>query len=191
MLGEGRVLPYEWHAPNDPFKQNTARLIRVIKKVQDGPVWSKKPAKGHGVGFASHYSFYSYVAMAVEASLVDGKVRVHKVDCAVDCGKIVNPDTVKAQIEGGIIFGLSGALHGKITLTDGKVDQSNFHDYLVLRHNEAPEINVMLIDNDETPTGIGEPGVPPVAPAVCAADFAATGKRVRNLPIASTNFSKA
>jgi len=110
-------------------------------------------------------------------------VRVHRVVAAVDCGQVVNPDTVKGQIEGGIIFGLTAALKDQITLDHGRVQQRNFHDYPMLRMNEAPEIEVHIMPSTEKPTGVGEPGVPPVAPAVANAIFAATGKRVRKLPI--------
>ncbi len=108
---------------------------------------------------------------------------MHRVFCAVDCGQVVNPDTVKAQMEGGIIFGLTAALKDEITLEQGRVNQRNFHDYPMLRINEAPEIEVYIVPSTEKPTGVGEPGVPPVAPAVANAIFAATGKRVRRLPI--------
>jgi isoquinoline 1-oxidoreductase beta subunit len=113
----------------------------------------------------------------------DGEVHVHRVVCAVDCGRVVNPDTVKAQMEGGIIFGLTAALKDAITFEGGRVQQRNFHDYQMLRINESPEIEVHIVPSTEAPTGVGEPGVPPVAPAVANAIFAATGKRVRRLPI--------
>jgi len=110
-------------------------------------------------------------------------VRVHRVVCAVDCGTVVNPDTVKAQIEGGIIFGITGALWGEVTLEKGRVRQSNFHDYRTLRINEAPKIEVHLVRNFEAPGGIGEPGTAVTAPAIANAVFAATGKRIRKLPL--------
>jgi CO/xanthine dehydrogenase Mo-binding subunit len=103
--------------------------------------------------------------------------------CAIDCGQVVNPDSVKAQMEGGIIFGLTAALKDEITLEGGRVQQRNFHDYPMLRINESPEIEVYIVPSTEHPTGVGEPGVPPVAPAVANAIFAATGRRVRKLPI--------
>jgi isoquinoline 1-oxidoreductase subunit beta len=101
----------------------------------------------------------------------------------VDCGKFVNPDTIKAQMEGGIVFGLSAALYGAITFKDGRVEQSNFHDYPLLRLNEMPEVEVHIVPSEEKSGGIGEPGVPPIAPAVCNAIFTLTGKRIRRLPI--------
>jgi len=116
---------------------------------------------------------------------------VHRVVCAVDCGRVVNPDTVKAQMEGGIIFGLSAALKGAITLDKGRVEQRNFHDYQMLRMHEAPEIEVHIVPSTEPPTGVGEPGVPPVAPAVANAIFAATGRRIRRLPIHAAELQTA
>jgi isoquinoline 1-oxidoreductase beta subunit len=113
----------------------------------------------------------------------DGTVHVHRIVAAVDCGRVVNPDTVKAQIEGGIVFGLTAALKTEITLEKGRVQQRNFHDYPMVRMFESPEIEVHIVPSSEKPTGVGEPGVPPVAPAVANAIFAATGKRVRRLPI--------
>jgi isoquinoline 1-oxidoreductase beta subunit len=103
--------------------------------------------------------------------------------CAIDCGKVVNPDTIKAQMESGIVFGLSAALHGAITFKDGRVEQSNFDDYPILRINEMPKVEVYIVPSHEPPGGVGEPGVPPIAPAVANAVFAVTGKRIRRLPI--------
>jgi len=124
----------------------------------------------------------------VEASVgKDGAVRVHRVVCALDCGLVINPDTVVAQMEGGIIFGLTAALKSEITLKDGRVEQSNFYDYPMLRIYESPEIEVHIVRSTANPTGVGEPGVPPVAPALANAIFAATGKRVRRLPIRASD----
>ena len=142
---------------------------------------------GRGRGVALLYSWWgSYLAEVAEVEVSEaGEVRVHRVVCAVDCGTIVNPDTVKAQIESGINFGISAALWGEITLKNGRVEQSNFHNYRVLRMNEAPAIEVHLIRNGEAPGGIGEPGTAVTAPALANAIFAATGKRIRKLPLAS------
>jgi CO/xanthine dehydrogenase Mo-binding subunit len=130
-----------------------------------------------------HHSFKSWVAHVAEVSLVDGAPRVHRVTSAVDCGRIVNPDIVKAQVEGAVGFGLTALLYSAITIQDGRVQQSNFHDYRMLRIHEMPEVDVHLVDSTDPSTGIGEPGVPPVAPAVCNALFALTGKRIRRLPL--------
>jgi isoquinoline 1-oxidoreductase subunit beta len=112
-----------------------------------------------------------------------GEVRVHRVVCAIDCGRYVNPDTIAAQMEGCIVFGLTAALKGQITIAKGRVEQSNFHDYEMLRLNEMPKIEVHIVASKEPPGGVGEPGTPPIAPAVCNAIFAATGKPIRRLPI--------
>src|SRR6201997_2521452 len=120
----------------------------------------------------------------------DGAVRVHRVVCAVDCGTVINPDTIKAQMEGGIVFGLTAALKTEITLKDGKVEQSNFHDYQMLRIFESPKIEVYIVPSSANPTGVGEPGVPPVAPALTNAIFAVTGKRVRRLPIRASDLTE-
>ena len=145
--------------------------------------WGKTLPKGRWRGVAVHESFNSYVAEVVEISLADGKPKVERVVCAVDCGVAVNPDMVRAQMESGIIFGLSAALYGEITLQNGQVVQSNYHDYQIVRLPETPKIEVHIVPNQAKPTGVGEPGVPPIAPAVANAVFAATGKPVRRLPI--------
>ena len=139
-----------------------------------------------------HQSFGSFIAQVAEVSLESGgKVRVHKVVCALDCGTVVNPDTVAAQMEGGIVFGLTAALYGAVTLKNGRVEQSNFHDYPMLRIREMPEVEVHIVASREPMGGIGEPGVPPIAPAVANAIFAATGTRIRTLPISSREFTKS
>lgn len=163
--------------------QNNPRLAAVLRQVAEAGNWGKPSLSGSVQGIAAHYSFGSYVAELVEASVVNNDIRVHKVTVAIDCGKTVNPDIVKAQMEGGVIFGLTAALHSEITIQDGRVQQSNFHDYPLLRMNEAPEIEVCILSSDAAPGGVGEPGVPPVAPALANAVFAATGKRLRNLPL--------
>jgi isoquinoline 1-oxidoreductase beta subunit len=135
-------------------------------------------------GVAVHESFKTYVAEVAEVTVrPDGTFRVDRVVCAVDCGIAINPDNIRSQVEGAVAFGLSAALYGAITLKDGVVEQSNFHDYVPVRMNEMPKVEVYIVSSGEEPTGIGEPGVPPVAPAVANAIAAATGKRVRNLPI--------
>ncbi|MBP7529751.1 MAG: xanthine dehydrogenase family protein molybdopterin-binding subunit, partial [Syntrophorhabdaceae bacterium] len=118
------------------------------------------------------------------------RVRVHRVVCAVDCGRTVNPSTIEAQMEGSIVFGLSAALHEVITLEDGRVRQSNFDTYPVLRMDEMPLIEVYIVESKEAPGGVGEPGVPPIAPAVANAIFSATGRRIRRLPIGTVDVEK-
>lgn len=139
---------------------------------------------GSGRGMAVHYSFRTSVAQVAEVSVsADGRIKIDRLVCAVDCGVAVNPDIIRAQMEGGVGFGLSAILYGAITVKNGRVEQSNFHDYRLLRMNEMPKVEVYIVDSAEPPTGIGEPVVPPVGPAVSNAIFAATGKRVRTLPL--------
>ncbi len=145
--------------------------------------WGKPLAKGRYRGVAVHESFNSYVAEVVEISIAGDRVNVERVVCAVDCGIAVNPDMVRAQMESGILFALSAALYGEITLKDGRVEQSNYHDYKVARLPETPKIEVHIVPSRAKPTGVGEPGVPPLAPAVANAVYAATDKPVRRLPI--------
>jgi isoquinoline 1-oxidoreductase beta subunit len=126
-----------------------------------------------------------------EISIEEGHLKVHRVTCAIDCGLAVNPEGVKAQMESGIIFGLTAVLYGEITLDKGRVKQRNYHDYKMVRMNEAPLIEVHIVDSNEKMGGAGEPGVPPLAPAIANALFAATGKRVRRLPLQPSDLKKA
>lgn len=166
-----------------PFPLNTKRLKNVLKTAAKKANWGKKLPEGHGIGLAVHYSFYTYVASIVEVSVKNNKLKVQQIHTAVDCGMVVNKDTVTNQLEGAAIFGMSVALHGKITAKDGAIEQSNFHDYQMTRMSETPNIDVTIIESDEAPTGIGEPGVPPIAPAIANAIFNATGKRYRTFPL--------
>jgi isoquinoline 1-oxidoreductase beta subunit len=166
------------------------RMLAVLDLVAQKSNWGKPLPAGHGRGIATHFSFDSYVAQVIEASVEkDGTVHVHRVVCAVDCGRVINPDTVTAQMEGGIIFALTAALKTEITLENGRVQQRNFNDYPMLRMFEAPAIEVFIVPSEEKPTGVGEPSVPPVAPALTNAIFAATGKRVRRLPIRASELA--
>jgi isoquinoline 1-oxidoreductase beta subunit len=163
---------------------NQPRMLAVLELAGQKAKWGSKPPPGVGRGLATHFSFESYVVQIVDASVEkDGAVRVHRVVCAVDCGFVINPDTVIAQMEGGIIFGLTAALKTEITLKDGRVQQTNFHDYQMMRMFESPEIEVHIVPSTANPSGVGEPGVPPVAAALTNAIFAATGRRVRRLPV--------
>src|SRR5258708_3192836 len=168
------------------------RMLAVLDLVAQKAGWRKPLPRGVGRGIATHFSFETYVAQVVEASVEkNGNVKVHRVVCAVDCGRVINPDIVNAQMEGGIIFGLTAALKTEITLENGRVQQKNFHDYQMLRMLESPIIEVHIVPSDVSPTGVGEPGLPPVAPALTNAIFAATGKRVRSLPIRNADLAEA
>ena len=145
--------------------------------------WGKQLPKGHAAGMAVHQSFGSYVAQIAEVSVAGKDIKVHRVVCAIDCGPVVNPLTVEAQMQSGIVYGLSAALHGELTLKDGRIEQSNFNDYHVLRMNEMPLVEVHIVPSSDKMGGCGEPGTPPIAPAVANAVFAATGKRLRKLPL--------
>ncbi len=168
-------------------KRHLAALDLVVEKAG----WNNPLPAGHFRGVAVHESFASYVAQVAEISIVEGHLKVHKVTCAIDCGQAVNPEGVKAQMEGCIIFGLTAVLYGEISLEKGRVKQRNYHDYKMVRMNEAPLIEVHIVDSDEKMGGAGEPGVPPLAPAVANALFAATGKRVRRLPLQPSDLKKA
>jgi isoquinoline 1-oxidoreductase beta subunit len=158
----------------------------VLRLAAEKAGWGTPLPEGWGRGIAVHSTFgATHVAHVAEVSVGgDGSVRVQRVVCAVDCGLVINPDNVKAQMEGGIIFGLSAILHGEITVENGRAQQSNWHDYPVVRMNEAPQIEVYIVASDATsPTGTGEMAVPPIAPAVANAIFSATGQRVRKMPV--------
>jgi isoquinoline 1-oxidoreductase subunit beta len=179
--------PWNYGEPFDSYPIDTARLRRVVEFVAQKGRWGRSVPKGHGLGIAVHRSFVSYIATIVEVSVGDkGKLTVHQVDTAIDCGTFVNPERIQSQIEGAAIMGLSLAKYGEITFKDGKVQQGNFDDFPVIRIDEAPlvtHVHIVPVDADTPPSGVGEPGVPPFAPALINAIFAATGKRIRALPI--------
>lgn len=163
---------------------NQPRHLGVLELAASRAGWGSPLPAGRARGIAVHESFGSYVAEVAEVSVAaDGTPTVHRVVCAVDCGTVVNPLTVEAQMESGIVYGLSAALHGEITIDRGRVVQSNFHDYAPLRMSEVPRVEVHIVPSTEAPGGVGEPGTPPIAPAMCNAIFAATGRRIRRLPI--------
>ena len=181
-------------AGKDPFEFRNALLgkhprhKRVLEFVAEKAGWGKAMSNGRGRGLAVHESFGSYVAQVAEVSISkDRGLRVHRVVCAVDCGPVVNPNIVRAQMEGGIVFGLTAALYGEITFEKGRVRQGNFHDYPMLRMHEMPQIEVHIVPSEDKMGGAGEVGVPPVAPAVANAVFALTSKRIRRLPIRMTD----
>lgn len=176
-------------AGEDPYQfrrrllANEPRHRAVLDRAAELAGWGEPLPQGRGRGIALFRSFGTFVAQVVEAGIEHGEVRVYRVSCAVDCGQVVNPRIVEDQIEGGILFGLTAALFGEITLEQGEVQQSNFHDYRLLRQYERPEVTVAIIDSNAAPTGVGEPGVPPVIPALGNALFALTGERQRTLPL--------
>ncbi|HEY6008488.1 MAG TPA: xanthine dehydrogenase family protein molybdopterin-binding subunit [Geobacteraceae bacterium] len=177
-------------AGKDPLELRRALLadkprhLGVLEMAAQKAGWGTTLPAGRGRGIAVHESFGSFIAQVAEVSVGDdGRIRVHRVACAIDCGRTVNPDTIVAQMESGIVFGLSAALHGAITLKNGRVEQDNFDGYPLVRMNETPRMDVHIVPSSEPPGGVGEPGVPPVAPAVANAVFAASGLRLRRLPM--------
>jgi isoquinoline 1-oxidoreductase beta subunit len=200
LLGPDRtvdrqLLPKEF--PNydgayDQYPIDTARFRKVVQLAADKAGWGKRSLeKGEGMGIAMHRSFLTYVATVVRVEASEhGKLRIRQVDTALDAGTIVNRDTVLNQFEGAAVFGTSLAMSGEITAVGGAIEQSNFADYPVCRMNEAPEkINIHIVESEAPPAGVGEPGLPPFAPALCNAIFAATGKRVRELPLSKSRLA--
>jgi isoquinoline 1-oxidoreductase subunit beta len=194
LIGSPRIVdlssvkdPWNYGEPYSSYPIDTARLRRVVELVADKGGWGRSVPKGHGLGIAVHRSFVSYIATIVEVAVDEkGKLTVPRVDTAIDCGTYVNPERIQSQIEGTAIMGLSLAKYGEITFQNGKVQQKNFDDFPVIRIDEAPMVtNVYIVPPgpDTPPSGVGEPGLPPFAPALANAIFAATGKRIRALPI--------
>jgi isoquinoline 1-oxidoreductase beta subunit len=196
MIGPARIVDpskqvttewWDYGEPYPSFPIDTGRLRKVAELAAERAGWGKTLPKGRGLGIAAHRAFVSYVATVVEVE-VDGKgnISIPRVDTAVDCGFCVNPERVRSQMEGAAVMGLSLAKYGEITLKNGRVEQGNFNDFQIARIDESPrETRVHIVDHpiDVHPSGVGEPGVPPFAPALCNAIFAATGKRIRTLPI--------
>jgi isoquinoline 1-oxidoreductase beta subunit len=176
-------------AQKDPYQfrrallQKHARHLGVLDLAAQKAGWGKPLPKGMGRGIAVHFAFESYSAHVAEVSVEDGNVRVHRMVCAIDCGQYVNPGIIAAQTEGGAIFGASAALFQELTFENGRLQQTNFNTFPVMRMNECPQIETHIVDNREKSGGIGEPGVPCAAPAIANAIFAATGKRIHKLPI--------
>ena len=198
LIGNPRTIDFKgveypnYGASMDAYPWETGRLRHVAELVAEKSGWGKrKHGKGTGVGIAAHKSFLTYVATVVEVEVNDqGEVRIPRVDMALDAGLVVNPEATRAQFEGAGVFGTSIVRTGEITATNGVIDQSNFQDYPVARINEVPaQTNVYIVDSDAPPAGVGEPGVPPFVAAFCNAIYAATGKRVRDLPITKLGFS--
>jgi CO/xanthine dehydrogenase Mo-binding subunit len=179
MLSKDQDLVYfstTWH---------TARMRGVLQLVSEKAAWDKPLPAGHYRGVACFGCFQSYMAEVVEITMEKDQPRVHRVVAAVDCGQVVNPAILEQQVPGGIVYGLANALRARITIEKGRVVQGNFDDYAPLRMEETPTVEVYAVPSQEAPTGIGEPSVPPVAPALCNAIYSATKKRIRALPILS------
>jgi len=177
-------------AGTDPVKYRrdllaeSPRALKVLDLASRAAGWGNKSAKGRGLGVSVMHAFGSFFGVVVDVNVSSkGEVIVNRVVCAVDCGMVVNPDTVEAQVEGGIIFGLTAALFSEITIKNGRVEQSNFNDYRMMRIDESPIIEVHIVKSMDAPGGIGEPGTAALAPALTNAIFAATGKRIRKLPV--------
>jgi isoquinoline 1-oxidoreductase beta subunit len=194
LIGPARIVDvgkstkdwWNYGEPFDSYPVDAGRLRRVTELAAEKGEWGRKLPAGHGLGIAAHRSFVSYIATVIEVAVDDkGNISIPRVDTAVDCGTYVNPERIRSQMEGAAIMGISLAKHGEITFKNGRAQQSNFDDFPVARIDEAPAvINVHVAPGEgRPPGGIGEPGVPPFAPALCNAIFAATGKRIRRLPI--------
>ena len=185
LMGERR-----WFKEGNTRSLNTGRAIDVIKLATEKAGWGKQMPAGHGLGLAFHFSHAGHVAQVAEVSVdANKKVKVHKVTVAADVGPIVNLSGAENQLQGGVVDGLSTMMELEITMENGMVEQSNFHDYRPLRMKNAPKVEVHFVESDHSPTGLGEPGLPPLAPAVCNAIFAATGHRVKTLPLSKEGFS--
>ena len=185
LLGPDRLLDFSGYGMEgaDGYTFDTARLRHVAELAAEKAGWGRKPAPGHGLGFAAHYSFLSYTAAVIEVSVgADGSWRVPRAHVAFDCGLAVNPDRVRSQLEGAVVFGIGLARDGLISVADGRVVQGNFDDYPMLRMDMTPATSIHLVQSDGPPAGVGEPGVPPIAPALANAIYAATGKRLREMP---------
>jgi isoquinoline 1-oxidoreductase beta subunit len=198
LIGPGKVLDlkaqlpaeyWNYGAPYDKYPIDTRRLRHVLEVAGEKSNWGKrKPGGGWGIGIAAHRSFNTYVASVVEVEVDNtGRVRIPRIDQVFDAGLVINPERARSQFEGAAVMGAGLAMFGEITAAGGRIQQSNFNDFRVARINDAPvQVNVHIVDSDAPPSGIGEPGTPPVVPALANAVFAATGKRVRELPIVKT-----
>ena len=184
-MGEPR-----WFDQGNVRSLNTGRAADVIRLAAQKANWGRRMPKGHGLGLAFHFSHAAHVAEVAEVSVdASKKLTVDKVTVAVDVGPIINMSGATAQVEGAVIDGLSTMVGQKITMEQGRIQQSNFHDYQVLRLPNAPEVDIYFIQSDNSPTGLGEPALPPLAPAIGNAIYAATGERVRKMPLTDEGYT--
>ncbi|HWZ99667.1 MAG TPA: xanthine dehydrogenase family protein molybdopterin-binding subunit [Candidatus Dormibacteraeota bacterium] len=182
LIGDDRKIP-DFTNPKEGKPLDTARLKNVLKIAADKGDWGKPVPKGIGRGIAAYFSFESYTACVADVSVKNGAVKVHRLAYAVDCGRPINPEGIRAQVESAAIYGLSASLHDAITIKGGRVEQANFNDYQMPRIADTPKTEVHVVMSKEEPTGIGEPGLPVVTASVCNAIYALTKKRIRRLPI--------
>ena len=182
LIGDDRKIP-DFTNPKEGKPLDTARLKNVLKLAAEKGDWGKPLPKGMARGIAAYYSFESYTAAVAEVSVKNGAVKVHRLTYAADCGRPINPDGIRAQVESAAIYGLSASLHDAITIKNGRVEQSNFNNYQMPRIADTPKTEVHVVMSKEEPTGIGEPGLPVVTASVCNAIYAVTKKRIRRLPI--------
>jgi isoquinoline 1-oxidoreductase beta subunit len=192
LLGEPRKLDFaamnvdypNYGASLDMYPVDTGRLRAVLDLVVRNSEWGRPLPPRQGRGIAVHRCFLTYVAAIVHVAVDnDGQLTIPRIDVALDCGLVVNPDRVRAQFEGAAIMGISNALYSNISIKQGRIEQSNFSDYQVARTDITPQTHVHIVESSAPPGGVGEPGVPPIAPAICNAIFAAIGKRIRALPV--------
>jgi isoquinoline 1-oxidoreductase beta subunit len=187
---ESMIDELAWSAGRDPLEfraemlKHAPRHLRALKLAAEKASWGKPPPPGRARGLAVHESFGSVIAQVAEVSVdSDKSIRVHNVNCAVDCGTAINPLGIEAQVQGAVAYGLSAVLYGAVTLKDGRVEQSNFHDYRVLRMPEMPKVDVHVVESDAKMGGIGEPASAPISAAVANAVYALTKQRLRSLPL--------
>jgi CO/xanthine dehydrogenase Mo-binding subunit len=188
LIGGDRKVP-DFTNPKEGKPLDTTRLKGVLKLAAEKAGWGSPAPPDIARGIAGYYSFESYTAAVAEVSVKDGALKIHRLVYAVDCGRAVNPEGIRAQVEGAAIYGLSAALHDAITIDGGRVVQSNFNDYQMPRIAETPKTEIYIVPSKEAPTGIGEPGLPVVAASVCNAIYALTKKRIRRLPIRSADLA--
>ena len=167
----------------EDFRFDASRLMQVVDLAARRSDWGSPLPKGQGRGIAATYNQGAWIAEVAEVSILDNQLRVKRILAVADCGLLINPQGARAQLEGGIIDGVGAALMGEITVRDGRVQQSNFHDYPICRIHQTPTIETHFVPGTDAPRGLGEPPLPPVAPAICNAIFAASGQRIRELPL--------